>query len=164
MTETTTTQRAPMPDPALMELDVLAGDWRFEGDVREGSAGPAARVRGTTSFEWFEGGWCLVQHADTVFGGTSEGWDTDALGDRNVTIQLWWYDSDSGTYRTQFFSNNGGPSGYEGRKVDGVLTFEGPARYTMEPSRHGTVVFDWSLPDGDGGWVPWMSYTMTRID
>jgi hypothetical protein len=70
MTETTTTQRAPMPDPALMELDVLAGDWRFEG----------------------------------------------------------------------------------------------PARYTIEPSRHGTVVFDWSLPDGDGGWVPWMSYTMTRID
>jgi hypothetical protein len=40
MTETTTTQRAPAPDPALMELDVLAGDWRFEGDVREGPAGP----------------------------------------------------------------------------------------------------------------------------
>ena len=100
MTETTTTQRAPAPDPALMELDVLAGDWRFEGDVREGPAGPAAPVRGTTSFEWFEGGWCLVQHADTVF--------------------------------------------------------EGPARYTIEPSRHGTVVFDWSLPDGDGVGVPWI--------
>ena len=54
MTETTTTQRAPAPDPALMELEVLAGDW-----------------------------------------------DTDALGDRNVTIQLWWYDVDSGTYRTR---------------------------------------------------------------
>jgi hypothetical protein len=27
MTETTTTQRAPTPDPALLELDVLAGDW-----------------------------------------------------------------------------------------------------------------------------------------
>jgi hypothetical protein len=40
----------------------------------------------------------------------------------------------------------------------GDWRFEGPARYTIEPSRHGTVVFDWRLPDGgDGGWVPWMS-------
>ena len=100
-----------------MELDVLAGDWRFEGDVREGPAGPATRVRGTTSFEWSEGGWCLVQHADTVFGGTSEGWDT----------------------------------------------FDGPARYAIEPSRHGTVVFDRRLPDSDGGSVRWMS-TLTRIE
>ena len=164
MTESSTTERAPAPDPALTELDVLVGDWRFEGGTRDGPAGPAGRVRGTTSYEWHEGGFCLVQHADTVFGTASAGWDNDALGDRNVTIQLWWYDDATRTYRTQFFSNNGGPSGYEGRVVDGNLVFEGPARFTILPSRHGTIVFDWDLPDGAGGWVPWMSYTMERID
>lgn len=29
MTENSTTERAPAPDPALTELDVLVGSWRF---------------------------------------------------------------------------------------------------------------------------------------
>jgi hypothetical protein len=47
-----------MADPALESLNALVGEWSVEGNH---PLDPSVTVRGTTTFEWLDGGTFLVQ-------------------------------------------------------------------------------------------------------
>jgi hypothetical protein len=64
-------------NPSLKPLEVLAGPWtmeiRWSPETHKLVGGPAI-VRGTTCFEWIEGGQFLVQHQNGADGAPDARW------------------------------------------------------------------------------------------
>lgn len=157
----------PKPDPALRRLDFLMGTWQLDGKTDPAFEGPAMKVTGTYSFEWLHGGFFLAQRWDTVFGDPAGGPSEELPGGAvQKGIMFYGYDADTGKYRTHYFDGNGPyhkGSTYEGEVVGGHLRFTGPARFTVLPNDDDTIVTDWELPTGGGGFAPWMQITWSRI-
>ena len=55
---------APKPSPEHKKLDVLAGSWTVEGDVKPSPMGPGGKMTEVEKCEWMEGGFFLVCHTD----------------------------------------------------------------------------------------------------
>ena len=54
----------PKPGPEHKKLDMFAGAWALEGDVKPGPMGPGGKVTESEKCEWMEGGFFLVCHTD----------------------------------------------------------------------------------------------------
>lgn len=54
----------PKPGPELKKLDVLAGLWTVEGDIKPGPMGPGGKMTESEKCEWMDGGYFLVCHVD----------------------------------------------------------------------------------------------------
>jgi hypothetical protein len=156
----------PPPEPELNRLEPLVGRWRTEDRTLGSVLGPGVPVTSTESFDWFEGGYFLVQTYETVFG------DEPA----QKGINYWGYDSETNRFRIIFFSNNGpyteDGNRYEGKVAEGKLTFVGPARFQYDLDEQGRIKLDpdgrlsvaWWLRDEAGEWQPWMTNTLERTD
>lgn len=55
---------APKPGPEHKKLDVFAGTWTLDGDVKPGPMGPGGKMTENQKCEWMEGGFFLVCHAE----------------------------------------------------------------------------------------------------
>ena len=54
----------PKPAPELKKLDVFAGTWTMEGDMKPGPMGPGGKWTGTEHSDWMEGGYFLQGHSE----------------------------------------------------------------------------------------------------
>ena len=54
----------PKPSPEVKKLDVLAGSWTVEGDVKPNPMGPGGKMTETEKCEWMDGNFFLVCHVD----------------------------------------------------------------------------------------------------
>jgi len=54
------TRLGNQPSPEHQNLDFFAGRWRSEGEMTAGPMGPGGKVSGTSTCEWFAGGFHLV--------------------------------------------------------------------------------------------------------
>ncbi len=54
----------PKPGPELKKLDVFAGSWTLNGEMKPGPMGPGGPMTETEKCEWMEGGFFLVCHSD----------------------------------------------------------------------------------------------------
>jgi hypothetical protein len=54
----------PKPAPELKKLDIFAGSWTLEGDMKPSSMGPGGKMTESEKCEWMEGGFFLVCHTD----------------------------------------------------------------------------------------------------
>jgi Protein of unknown function (DUF1579) len=54
----------PKPAPELKKLDVLAGSWTVDGDVKPGPMGPGGKMSESEKCDWMEGGYFLVCNVD----------------------------------------------------------------------------------------------------
>jgi hypothetical protein len=155
------------PSRELRRLSPLVGTWRTAGDTRPTKIlGGGVPVSSWETFEWLDGGHFLVQRYHTVFG--------DEPAQRGVVY--WMHDDATRRFRNIFFSNNGPyteeGNRYEGEVVEGRLTYEGPARFQYELDDEGRIKVDadgsitvtWWLPDGAGGWQPWMTNRFVRAE
>jgi hypothetical protein len=57
-------QEAPKPGPSHKKLDVFAGSWMLDGEIKPGSMGPGGKITEYERCEWMEGGFFLVCHTD----------------------------------------------------------------------------------------------------
>jgi len=57
-------ETAPKPAPEHKKLEMLAGSWVVEGDVKPNPMGPGGKMSETEKCEWMEGGFFLVCHVD----------------------------------------------------------------------------------------------------
>jgi len=54
----------PKPGPDHKKLDVFAGSWTLDGDIKPGPMGPGGKMTETEKCEWMDGGFFLVCHSD----------------------------------------------------------------------------------------------------
>lgn len=54
----------PTPGPEHKKLDMFAGSWTLEGDVKASSMGPGGKMTETEKCEWMEGNFYVVCHSD----------------------------------------------------------------------------------------------------
>jgi hypothetical protein len=57
-------QEMPKPGSDHKKLDVFAGSWVLDGDIKPGSMGPGGKITEYEKCEWMEGGFYLVCHTD----------------------------------------------------------------------------------------------------
>jgi hypothetical protein len=50
----------PKPGPELKKLDMFAGSWSLDGDMKPGPMGPGGKVMETEKCDWMEGNFYLV--------------------------------------------------------------------------------------------------------
>jgi len=64
----------PKPGPEHKKLDMFAGAWALDGEMKPGEMGPGGNVKEDEKCEWMEGGFFLACHTDfksTMGNGTS---------------------------------------------------------------------------------------------
>jgi len=68
-------ENVPKPTAELKNLDMLAGSWVIEGDVKPNPMGPGGKLSENESCEWMEGGFFLICHVEfkTANSGTGSG-------------------------------------------------------------------------------------------
>jgi len=54
----------PKPGPEHKKLDMFAGSWALDGDMKPGPMGPGGKMTEIEKCEWMEGGFFLVCHTD----------------------------------------------------------------------------------------------------
>ena len=57
-------QEPPKPGPDHKKLDVFAGSWTLDGDMKAGAMGPGGKVTEYEKCEWMDGDFYLVCHTD----------------------------------------------------------------------------------------------------
>jgi len=87
---------APKPGPELKKLDVFAGSWMLDANLKPSSMGPGGTVTETEKCEWREGGFYLVCHLDYK-GPTGNGVGTSFMG----------YSADDKAYTYREFNSYG---------------------------------------------------------
>jgi Protein of unknown function (DUF1579) len=55
---------APKPGPEHKKLDVFAGSWTLDGDMKPGPMGPGGKMTESEKCEWMEGNFYLVCRSD----------------------------------------------------------------------------------------------------
>lgn len=55
---------APKPAPEHKKIDMFAGSWTLDGDMKPSSMGPGGKMSETEKCEWMEGGFFIVCKAD----------------------------------------------------------------------------------------------------
>jgi len=130
-------QQSPVPNPDLKSLDRLIGTWRMSGGVE-----------GTTTYEWMEGGFFLIQHFDLEL----EGHKTKGI---EIIGHLKSYDGQSSeAIKTRIYDNMGNTFDYVYELDGDTLTIWGgekgsPAFYKGTFSGDGnTLAGAWEWPGG----------------
>lgn len=127
----------PKPGSEVQKLDWFVGDWKSEGEMKEGPWGPGGKFTGEDKCEWFAGKWQIVckmkgkgpmgemqglgisgydteGKAYTWYGIDSMGMADSARG--NVSGQTWTYQSKSSmmgkTIHGRYTMNVTGPDSY----------------------------------------------------
>ncbi len=98
---------APKPGPELKKLDVLAGSWTVDGEVKPGPMGPGGKMSQTEKCDWMEGAYFLVCNVDF----------RSAMGNGSG-ISIMGYSSDDKAYTYHEF-NSWGESVDSAGAVDG---------------------------------------------
>jgi len=73
-------ESAPKPAPELKKLDMLAGSWVLEGDVKPNPMGPGGKITENEKCEWMEGDFFLVCHVDFKTASSGNGSGLSVLG------------------------------------------------------------------------------------
>jgi Protein of unknown function (DUF1579) len=70
----------PKPAPEHKKLDMLAGSWVVEGDVKPNPMGPGGKITENEKCEWMEGGFFLVCHVDFKTANSGSGSGLSVIG------------------------------------------------------------------------------------
>jgi hypothetical protein len=73
-------ESSPKPAAEHKKLEMLAGSWALEGDVKPSPMGPGGKVTETEKCEWMEGGFFLICHVDFKTANSGNGTGLSVLG------------------------------------------------------------------------------------
>ena len=89
-------QEAPKPGPELKKLDLLAGTWTIDADMKAGPMGPGGKITQTEKCVWQEGGFYLICNSNY----------TGAMGG-GVGLSVMGYSSEDKVYTYRAFDSWG---------------------------------------------------------
>jgi Protein of unknown function (DUF1579) len=150
----------PTPGPEHKKLDIFAGTWSLDGDMKPSSMGPGGKVTETEKCEWMEGNFFLVCHTDFK----------STMGD-GTGISVLGYSSDDKAYTYREFNSWGEFDDSRG-SVDGDTwtwtsdekmgpnTFKG--RFTIKIVSPASYNFTFEMSPDGAKWTTVMDGKATR--
>src|SRR5258708_3734604 len=152
---------APEPGPEHKKLDMFAGTWTLDGDLKPGPIGPGGKMTKNEKCEWMEGGFFLVCHADfkSVSMGSGSG----------LSVMGYSSDDKAYTYREfnsygEFEDSRGALDGdtwtWTGDEKMGGMTMKG--RFTMKVTSPTSYNFGYEMSQDGTKWTTMMDGKATK--
>lgn len=150
----------PKPGPEHKKLDIFAGSWTLDGDMKPGPMGPGGKITETEKCEWMEGGFYLVCH--TQFGGSMG----NGLG---ISVMGYSNDDKAYTYREfnswgEFDDSKGSVDGdtwtWTSDEKMGGMSMKG--RFTMKVTSPTSYNFSFEMSQDGTKWTTVMDGKATK--
>jgi hypothetical protein len=147
----------PKPGPEHKKLDIFAGTWTLEGDMKASPMGPGGKMSESEKCEWMEGGFFLVCHTD---------FKSAAMGN-GVGLSIMGYDTEDKNYTYREFNSWGEFDNSKG-SVDGdtwTWTSDekfGKGRFTMKIISPTTYNFMFEMSKDGKTWTTFMDGKATK--
>ena len=153
----------PKPGPEVQKLAYYVGTWKLESDLRAGPWGPAGKISGTATCEWFAGGFHVVCRGEFELTGSSE---------RMTNLEIVSYDAEAKVYSyhgiTSFGASVSGKGSVTGNtwtwlwdeKVAGKPAKFRETRVEKSPTSH-TFSLEYSVTGGP--WTILEEGTVTKV-
>ena len=154
--------QAPKPGPEHQKLAYFAGRWNSVGEMKPGPMGPGGRMTGTSTCEWFAGGFYLVCRSE----GRSAAGPMQSLG-------IMGYSTERKRY-TYYGIDNSGMGGdpahgevtgdtwsWEGEGLMGGQTVK--SRYVMKVVSPDSYTWKFDVSVAGGAWTTVGEGTETRV-
>ena len=150
----------PKPGPDLKKLDVFAGSWTLEGDMKPGPMGPGGKVTEAEKCEWMEGGFFLVCHTDFK----------SSMGDGSG-LSLLGYSNDDKSYTYREFNSWGEAMDSKGTLSGDTWTWTSDekmggqtmkGRFTMKVTSPTSYNFTFEMSQDGSNWTLVMDGKATK--
>ncbi len=141
----------PKPGPEVKKLDMFAGSWTLDGDMKATSMGPGGKMTETEKCEWMDGGFFIVCHADFK-GSMGSG--------SGITVMGYSTDDKTYTYREfnswgEFTDSKGSVDGdtwtWTNEEKMGAMTMKG--RFTMKITSATSYNFSYEMSEDGAKWT-----------
>ena len=141
----------PKPGPEHKKMEVFAGSWTLDGDMKPNAMGPGGKITEHEKCNWMEGGFYLVCNADY----------TSSMG-TGVGLAIMGYSSDDKAYTFREFNSQGEFEDAKGT-VDGdtwtwtadekmgAMTMKG--RYTIRMTSSTSYNFTFEMSQDGAKWI-----------
>jgi hypothetical protein len=137
----------PKAGPEHKKLDVFAGSWTLDGDLKSSSMGPGGKMTESEKCEWMEGDFFLVCHADAK----------TTMGNATA-VSVMGYSTDDKTYTYREFNSYGEYTESKGSLDGDTWTWTGDdkiggtmmkGKFTMKMTSPTSYDFTYEMsPDG----------------
>lgn len=141
---------APKPGPEVKKLEVFAGKWSGESDMKSGPWGPGGKMTGEDDCTWFEGGFQLVCRSTgsgamgKVKGEGIIGWNPE-----EKRYKYSGFDS-TGMMLSASGTNTGNTWNWTGEDMMGGKLVK--SRYTIVLTSPTTQTFKWEMSEDGKTW------------
>jgi Protein of unknown function (DUF1579) len=151
----------PKPGPEHKKLDMFAGTWTLDGDLKPGPMGPGGKMTENEKCEWMEGGFFLVCHADFKSVSMGSGSGLSVMG----------YSSDDRIYTYREFNSYGEFEDSKGTLDGDTWTWTGDekmgsmimkGRFTMKVTSPTSYNFGYEMSQDGSKWTTVMDGKATK--
>jgi hypothetical protein len=151
----------PKPGPEVQKMAWFIGDWKSEGEMKEGPWGPGGKMTGSDKCDWFEGGWQIVCNGRGK--GPMGEMKTLGIGAYNPETKKysWTMVDSTGMNSTAHGSVDGNTWRYEGVDVMGGQKIH--SRYTMTVTGPTSYDFKWETSTDGSSWVTAATGKATKV-
>jgi Protein of unknown function (DUF1579) len=143
----------PKPAPEHKKLEMLAGSWVLEGDVKPNPMGPGGKMTESEKCEWMEGGFFLICHVDFKTASSGNGSGLSVLG----------YSTDEKAYTYREFNSWGEFEDSRGKLDGDTWTWTSDekmgdtmmkGRFTMKFTSPALYTFIYEMSPDGAKWTP----------
>jgi Protein of unknown function (DUF1579) len=141
-------ESAPKPAPEHKKLEMLAGSWALEGDVKPNPMGPGGKMSESEKCEWMEGGFYLVCHVTFQSASMGNGSGLSVLGYSTADKAYTYREFNSwGEFEDSKGTLDGDTWTWTSDEKMGDATMKGRFTMKMTSATSYTFIFEMS-PDG----------------
>ena len=151
----------PKPGPERKKMEVFAGSWTLEGDMKPGPMGPGGKMTEKETCEWMEGNFFIVCHAS---------YTSERMGS-GVGLSVMGYSNDDKTYTYREFSGDGEFMDSRGKLDGDTWTWTGDekmggmtskSRFTMKMTSATSYNFIFDTSQDGTNWTTLMEGKATK--
>jgi hypothetical protein len=152
---------APKPGPEHKRLDMFAGSWTLDGDIKASAMGQGGKMTENEKCEWMEGGFFLICHAD---------FKSESMGSGSG-ISVMGYSNDDKVYTYREFNSYGEFEDSKGAVDGDTWTWMGDekmggalikGRFTMKVTSPASYTFSYEMSQDGTKWNTVMDGKATK--
>ncbi|HEX3819188.1 MAG TPA: DUF1579 family protein [Candidatus Sulfotelmatobacter sp.] len=150
-------QEMPKPGPEHKKMDIFAGSWTLEADMKASPMGPGGKITENEKCEWMEGSFFLVCYTD---------FKSVAMGN-GTGLSIMGYDTDAKAYTYREFNSWGEFDNSKGSLDGDTWTWTsdekfGKGRFTMKITSPTSYSFMFEMSQDGKTWTTLMDGKATK--